>query len=285
MDIPSATTEQTSGEPLIVHISDIHGYLTDAQSALRAVGDAERYPDLVTTDEGGQLHWADNDYVLVVNGDVIDRGPANEACLEMVWRLQNEAPPGRVRYHLGNHELAILFPSLVRWPGAYSTSLDAADRREFLERVSEGAVTAAFEGHQYTYSHAGQNELFHVTDVNDAVQTAASKLLDVDGDDRALQKRLEQRYDRVFTLGGDGGRGPDAGLCWMDFSHLEPSAPPQIVGHTKRVSPVKNGNVVCGNIIRMNHHSSGGEGVLIEGPDSLEVVRRKPSGSVSVSSI
>jgi len=203
----------------------------------------------------------------------------------MVWRLQNEAPPGRVRYQLGNHELAILLPSSVRWPGAYSTSLDAADRREFLERASERAVTAAFDGYQYTYSHAGQNEPLDVDDVNDAVQTAASELLDVDGDDRALQKQLERRYDRVFALGGDGGRGPEAGLCWMDFSHLEPSAPPQIVGHTKRVSPVRNGNVVCGNIIRMNHHSPGGEGVLIEGPDSLEVVRRKPTGSVSVSSI
>jgi hypothetical protein len=35
----------------------------------------------------------------------------------------------------------------------------------------------------------------------------------------------------------------------------------------------------------MNHNSPGGEGVLIEGPSSLEVVRRKPTGSVSVSSI
>jgi len=285
MDTPPTTTEQISDDPLIVHVSDIHGYLTDARSALRAVGDSEQYPNLVTTDEAGRLHWADNDYVLVVNGDVIDRGPANEACLEMVWRLQNEAEPGRVRYHLGNHELAILFPSLVRWPDAYSTSLSAADRREFIEQASKGAVTAAFEGHQYTYSHAGQNEPFDVRDINDAVRTAASELLDVDGDDRALQERLERRYDRVFGLGGNGGRGPSAGLCWMDFAHLDPSAPPQIVGHTKRVSPVKKGNIVCGNIIRMNRRSPGGEGVLIEGPDSLEVVRRKPEDSVSVSSI
>ena len=114
MDLPPDIAEQTAGDPLIVHISDIHGYLTDARSALRAVGDTEQYLNLVTTDEAGQLHWADNDYVLVVNGDVIDRGPANEACLEMVWRLQNEAPPGRVRYNLGNHELAILLPSFGR---------------------------------------------------------------------------------------------------------------------------------------------------------------------------
>jgi hypothetical protein len=35
----------------------------------------------------------------------------------------------------------------------------------------------------------------------------------------------------------------------------------------------------------MNHHSPGGEGVLIEGPSSLHVIRRNPTGSVSVSSI
>ncbi|OYR68074.1 metallophosphoesterase [Halorubrum ezzemoulense] len=285
MSVPPATVERASGDPLIVHVSDIHGYLTDARSALLAVGDSGQYPDLVRADESDRLHWADNDYVLVVNGDVIDRGPANEECLEMVWRLQEEAPPGRVRYQLGNHELAILLPSFVRWPGAYSTGLDAADRREFLRRASEGAVTAAFEGYQYRYSHAGQNEPFDVTRVNDVVRNAASELLAVDGDDRTVQKRLERRHGRVFALGSDGGRGPDAGLCWLDFTHLDPSAPPQIVGHTKRVDPVRNGNVVCGNIIRMNHRSAGGEGVLIESADSLEVVRRKPDGSVSVSSV
>lgn len=285
MHTSPATVEHLSGDPRIVHISDIHGYLTDARSALRAVGDAEGYRDLVTTDETGRLHWAGNDYVLVVNGDVIDRGPKNDECLEMVWRLQNEASPGRVRYHLGNHELAIVLPSFVRWPDTYSTGLDASERRAFLERASQRAVTAAYEGYRHTYSHAGQNEPFDVAAVNDAVQTAADELLDAEGDDEALQKRLEREYNRVFALGGGGGRGPDAGLCWMDLAHLDPSAPPQIVGHTKRVSPVRNGNVVCGNIIRMNHRSPGGEGVLIEGPESLEAIRRSPDGSVSISSV
>ncbi|WP_080510815.1 metallophosphoesterase [Halorubrum californiense] len=207
MNTSPAIAQQISGDPLIVHISDVHGYLADARSALRAVGDTESYPDLVTSDQDNRLHWADNNYVLIVNGDVIDRGPANEECLEMVWRLQNEAPSGRVRYHLGNHELAILLPSFVRWPDAYSTSLGSAQRREFLQRVNEGAVTGAFEGYQYIYSHAGQNEPFNVRKVNDAVQAAASELLDVDCDDRMVQKQLERRYSRVFALGGNGGRG------------------------------------------------------------------------------
>jgi hypothetical protein len=68
----------------------------------------------------------------------------------------------------------------------------------------------------------------------------------------------------------------------MDFAHLEPSAPPQIVGHSKRVEPIRKGNVVCGNVIRANHGSPGGEGVLVEEPTSLTAVRRSPDGDVTV---
>ncbi len=41
--------------PLIVHISDIHGYLDDAKSALLAVGETDRYDPVVRTDESGRL--------------------------------------------------------------------------------------------------------------------------------------------------------------------------------------------------------------------------------------
>lgn len=285
MSTPPTTTDAYSDDPWVVHISDIHGYLTDARSALQTVADSDRYPDLVTADETGCLHWAGNNYILIFNGDVIDRGPKSRKCLEMVWRLQAEAPPGRVRYHLGNHELAIMLPSLVRWPDAFSTGLDTAERHTFLKRIMTGAVTGAFEGYHYTYSHAGQNKPFNVASVNEVVKMAASDVLRAAGNGSAVQQRLEQQHKRVFGVGDRGGRGPDAGLCWIDFSYLDPSAPPQIVGHTKRISPVRNGNVVCGNIVRMNRRSPGGEGILIEGPDSLDVVRRRPDGSVSISKV
>lgn len=285
MRFPPATVDDDTADPRTVHISDIHGYLADARSALRAVGDASQYPDLVTTDGDGRLHWADNEYILVINGDAIDRGPDSEGCLELIWRLQEQAPAGRVRYHLGNHELAILLPSLVHWPNTFSTELSPSQRDAFLKRVDVGAVTVAFDGYCHTYSHAGQNEPFDVKDVNEVVQRAAGQLLNVDGDDTVLQRRLEQGYGRVFGFGTGGGRGPDAGLCWMDFAHLKSSAPPQIVGHTKHITPARKGNVICGNVIRTNHRSPGGEGVLIEDPTSVTAVRRGPDGSVSVSTI
>lgn len=280
------TIGRVEGTPPIVHICDVHGYLDDARSALRAVGQSDRFEPVVTSDADGSLHWADNEYVLVFNGDVIDRGPRNEACLELVWRLQREAPAGRVRFLLGNHEMAILLPSLVQWPGAYSTGLQAEERRRFLRRIPAGDVTVAFEGYEYTYSHAGSNEPFNVPALNAKLRAAATDLLDAKNPgSRTLQQRIQRSYRRLFAFGADRTRGPDAGVCWMDFSHLDRSAPKQIVGHTKRVRPVRKGNVICGNVIRMNSSSSGGEGVLVETPRRVDAVIRGPDGSVTVESV
>ncbi|WP_276260651.1 metallophosphoesterase [Haloglomus litoreum] len=265
-----------AGTPSIVHISDVHGYLDEARSALLAVGESNRFDPVVTADADERLHWAGNDHVLVVNGDLVDRGPENEACLDLVWRLVEEAPPGRVRYHLGNHEQAILLPGQVRWPDAFSTGLDRAERRAFLERIADGDVTAAFEGYGYTYSHAGSNEALSAATVNDELRAAASELRSAIGtdDDAAVQDRLEDEYDHLFGLGETSARGPGAGLTWLDFRHLDPTAPPQIVGHSMQTEPVRKGNVVCGNVIRRNESRPWGEGVLVETPEELFGVLR-----------
>ncbi len=264
------------GTPRIVHISDVHGYLDEARSALLAVGESDRFDPVVTADDEGRLHWAGNDHVLVVNGDLVDRGPENEACLDLVWRLVEEAPPGRVRYHLGNHEQAILLPEQVRWPSAFSTDLDRDARRAFLARIGDGDVTAAFEGYAYTYSHAGSNEPFDAATLNDELRAAASELRSALGtdDEPAVQDRVEAEYDRLFGLGESGARSPGAGCCWLDFRHLDSSAPPQVVGHSMQTEPVRDGNVVCGNIIRRNESRSRGEGVLVETPETLYGVVR-----------
>ncbi len=271
----------------IVHISDIHGYLEDARSALLAVGDTETYDSVVTVDETRTLHWADNDYVLVVNGDLIDRGPANDACLEMVWRLMDEAPAGRVRYHVGNHEMAILVSSIFCWPDTYSTGVTESSRRAFLERIVGGEVTAAFEGHNYTYSHAGSNDTIDAPAVNSVLREAASTLLDDLGsrNESRTHERIVDQYSRLFAVGEDSARGPSAGLWWLDFQHLEKAAPPQIVGHSMRERPVRKGNVVCGNVIRMNQRPKAGEGVLIETPDELTFVRRDQGRRVSTTTV
>ena len=275
------SVEELPGTPPIVHISDIHGYLDEAQSALLAVGEISPFDPIVELDESGTLHWADNEYVLIFNGDMIDRGPDSEACLNLVWRLMEEAPAGHVRYNLGNHEMSMLLPSLFSWPDVYSTNVSADMRRDFLSKIEAGTITAAFEGYNYTYNHAGTTDPVEPAMLNQSLREASSELLAAPeaGLDPSFQKKIERSYPRLFKLGENGGRGPSAGILWLDFAHLEKSAPPQIVGHTQKSRAVRKGNVVCGNVIRMNLHSDHGEGVLYETSESLTYVYRERDGS------
>ena len=45
-----------NGRPPIVQISDIHGYLKDARSALLTVGDTDRHPPIVTVNDTDNVH-------------------------------------------------------------------------------------------------------------------------------------------------------------------------------------------------------------------------------------
>lgn len=129
--IPDSLAPASDTQPAVVSISDIHGYLTDARSALLALDDRSGYPPVVVADADGTLHWADENYVLVFNGDLIDRGPANDAVLKLVSRLIDEAPPGRVRLTLGNHEHILIAPDAFRLQGWYSTQAGTQHRERF----------------------------------------------------------------------------------------------------------------------------------------------------------
>jgi len=273
---------QDRGEtPAIVSISDVHGYLDAARNALTAVGETDEYPPLVTVDDDGRLHWAGNDYLLLLNGDLLDRGDRNRACLALLERLAAEAPPGRVRYHLGNHEMAVLFPERFRWPGVYSIEMDGDLRRSFLECAAASRLAVAFEGYQYTYSHAGANEPFDAATANQQAHDAGRRLLTMVREDRYREDQLDilPEYDLVFGVGGQFGRGPSAGLLWMDFEHMRETAPPQVVGHSRHQRPARTGDVICENVIRNNLGVPGGEAVLIERPDGIAAVTNSSAGA------
>lgn len=273
--------DERNEAPTIVSISDVHGYLDAARNALTALEDTAPYPPVVSQDDDGRLHWAGNDCLLLVNGDLIDRGPANDECLALVERLASEAPPGRVRYHLGNHEMAVLFPDRFRWPGVYSVELDRGARRAFVERVAEGAIPVAFEGYTHTYSHAGDTKPVDAPTANAEARAAAEELLDAMDDGRYAEAQSEviERNGTVFGLGGRTGRGPSAGLLWMDFEHMTPDAPPQVVGHSRQRRPVRTGAVICQNVIRSNLGAPGGEAVVVERPNRIEAVINTPDGA------
>lgn len=269
--------------PPIVQISDIHGYLEDARSALLAVGEVDEFDPIVEQDAENRLHWAGGaDYVLVVNGDAVDRGPASDECLELVWRLQREAPPGHVRYHLGNHEMALVLPAVLHWPQWYVGRQPESVTDDFYEAILDGRVTVAFEGYEYTYSHAGSPEPIDPAVCNESLRTAVEEIRSAPRIDRgAVQRSLVDRFPTIFGMGGASGRGPGAGILWLDYRYMPEDAPKQVVGHTKQPTPTREGNVVCGNVIRKNRKTIGGEGVIVETPDRIGAVVRKEDHSAS----
>ena len=273
---------ESNDPPRIVSLSDIHGYLAEARSALLTLADHPETEPVVIADKDGRLHWADNNYVLVFNGDLVDRGPENEAVLALVGRLIREAPPGRVRVTLGNHEAIMLARDQFGLSEWYSGRVDDAERRQYCEAIIRGYVVAAYEGYSVTYAHAGSTEPYDVPAVNQSLVSAATALTDAIGtdEDTTVQRRLSERYPVVLGVGERHLKGPDAGLIWLDFEHLAANAPPQVVGHTRHTTPRTKGSVHCQNVIRETLDAAGGEAVFVETAADLTALVRRSDGGV-----
>jgi len=80
----------------IVAVGDLHGDLDATRQALRLAG---------AIDESN--HWIGGDLVVVQTGDQLDRGNGEQAILELLDRLQDEAKAAGGILHIlnGNHEL------------------------------------------------------------------------------------------------------------------------------------------------------------------------------------
>lgn len=271
-----------AGTPTVVSISDIHGYLGAARSALLTLSDHPDYDPVVEVGPDGALQWAGNDYVLVFNGDLVDRGPDSDRAVAMVARLVAQAGPEQVRVTFGNHEMGILTPDRFGWGGWYSGSRSPAQRRAFVDRVRAGHVVAAYEGYRATYAHAGRPDPYDPGMLNDQLVVAAGDLDAAIGtpEDYEAQLAAIEAYPDVLGLGGRTGRGPGAGVAWLDFANLPADAPPQVVGHTRHDEPTRRGAVVCQNVIRNTLQREGGEAVLVETPDRLVALVREADGGV-----
>lgn len=272
------------GTPTIASLSDVHGHLDRCRSALVAVGDHPDLDPLVEPDADGRLHWAGGDYVLVFNGDLVDRGPDSRAVLDLVDRLRKEAPDRRVRYHLGNHENGLLYPTPPDVDRRFGQRVTDDERRRFYGWLLDGDVTAAYQGYRYTYVHAGAVDGVEAAALNDELRRVAATAIEAVGTDAdaEVHRRVFETHDDLLGYGSSGdGRGPDAGPLWLDFSHLPADAPPQVVGHTPQDAPRVKGNVVCEDVVLRNLDSPGGEAVLLETPDGLDALVREADGGVS----
>lgn len=268
--------------PTIVSISDIHGYLEEARSALLTLADHADYDPVVTTDDDGRLQWANNNYVLVFNGDLIDRGPDSDGVVSLVERLRSQAPDGRIRVTFGNHEMGVMMPDRFGWSDWYSVEQSDADRCDFLTQVERGHIVACYEGYNVTYAHAGRPEPHEAATLNDELVSAATTLKEAVGtaEDASVQGELIATYPDVLGLGGRTGRGTGAGIAWLDFGYMPVDAPPQVVGHTRQNKPRRCGTVVCQNVIRNNIQQAGGEAVIVETPERLVALGRRSDGGV-----
>jgi len=91
-----------------------------AQSRVVAVGDAHAHYqplEAILKRTGlidAQAHWAGGDAVLVQLGDLMDRGTQSRQCMDLMMKLESEAPQakGRVIVVLGNHEVINLIGDL-----------------------------------------------------------------------------------------------------------------------------------------------------------------------------
>lgn len=277
----------TAEEPVVCSFSDVHGYWDAFVSTLTLPGDHDAYPALVERDADGRLHWAGGAdgraYVLVCNGDMIDRGGDGDRIVETVRRLQREAPPGHVRYLLGNHEQFVLAGGGVGPPDWYCNRATVTDRRTFYDAIAAGRMTAAYDGYTYTYSHGGSPGGVDVTAANDALEAVTAAVADIVGTDRDSWAAFAEVFDDecVTRAGSQEPKGPDAGPLWLGWEHLPADAPPQVVGHTPHDRVTRKGNVVCTDVTQENTHRRGGAALTIETPGGLAVLEREDDGRVT----
>jgi hypothetical protein len=121
-----------SGVERVVAFGDVHG----AYDQLVAVLESEGIVDEALNWSGGTTH-------LVSVGDLLDRGPKSRAVMDLLMRLQRQAPAagGAVHVVLGNHELMNLSGDLRYLVGndyaAFAAAADPLERRaEFARYLS-----------------------------------------------------------------------------------------------------------------------------------------------------
>lgn len=134
-----------SGVERVVAVGDVHGAYEQFTAILRAAR---------VIDERG--HWAGGRTHFVQVGDLVDRGPASRQVLDLMMRLEREAPAagGRVYPLLGNHEVLAMVGD-VRYASAaefdeFRHADSEAVREVYYDRVlADWRAQASREGRPF----------------------------------------------------------------------------------------------------------------------------------------
>ena len=186
-------------EAPVVAIGDVHGAFQEFFRLLQGIG--------VINAEG---QWVGGATHLVSLGDLVDRGPDSKSAMDLLMRLQKEAPlsGGRVHVLLGNHEHMNL----------------GGDLRDVSQ--AEFAALGGEEGHLQAFSRDGVYGAWLRSNpvairINDSLFAHAgfSSLA------RMPLAKLNQRFWQVTEQVIGQGRALQAqGLLSHDWSLLDPSA-------------------------------------------------------------
>lgn len=277
----------------VICITDIHGYLETAINIL------EKLEQETKLDLTNQRKWS-GEHILVLNGDMFDRGSDNKKALE--WALNQ---PNTV-YNIGNHEFFALFPHAAHEflseqyfaesskQGLYWRDMSEDKRLELLESVADGKITAAYKKYRYSYSHAGL-ENTSVQEINKKLQEVGKKLLAgyKNQNYQSIQHEIietvqtkngaeiKSQYPELFDFRRNKeGKVSKGGVVWRRYDYLENTEQAQVVGHTKgkymrkrggRLNPQKRGKTININTIRDHNAGRGSLAVTVEDQEKLDV--------------
>lgn len=180
-------------------VSDVHGYLSDLREVLANAG---------LIDAGAA--WTGGDAQLWVLGDLMDRGPDGIGVLDLVMKLQQQAPEN-VHMLMGNHEaLALgykLFPE-SRFGDVWQINGGHASDQEGLsdEHVTWLRSLPVVGRHgAYLLKHSDSTDYLEwgesVEEINDTVTTLLA-----DDDAEALWEVFATLTSRYHYAGSDGKR-------------------------------------------------------------------------------
>ncbi|MCK7496498.1 MAG: metallophosphoesterase [Comamonadaceae bacterium] len=121
-------------------VGDVHGAYEEFTAILQTVGLID-----------GRRAWTGGTATLVQTGDVVDRGPKQRECLDLLMDLQRQAPRagGTVVTLVGNHEVMNVIGDLRYVTPEIFAAFAAADSEQTREKAYKDYLTflAAHEGH------------------------------------------------------------------------------------------------------------------------------------------
>jgi hypothetical protein len=225
---------QSAGQKRRIVVGDIHGELDGFREILRNAR-------LIDSND----KWTGDDSILIQTGDVIDRGPYSWEAIDLLRKIQKEAPgaKGEVIRVCGNHELMLLQLNF-----SYANFIDPKSLIvELREDIAKGHVQASYSDGERLYSHAGLRSAIWETltaEMGPIMSKSKRRNIDLhrlsDHINSVFKESVEKDdLDRhpIFHVGPDrGGDNPVGGIFWCDFSSISPSVEasmiPQIFGHT-----------------------------------------------------